>query len=83
MSRKDLRVFVSRSRHKCSVGLNRGQVLWNFNREMDYVLSWEVSVTLEADFCVLALEQALSSGRQEIFNTDQGSQFTSIDFTPL
>ncbi len=48
-----------------------------------YVVSWEVSVTLEADFCVLALEQALSFGKPEIFNTDQGSQFTSIDFTKI
>ncbi len=48
-----------------------------------YVLAWEVSVTLEADFCVSALEQALSLGRPEIFNTDQGSQFTSIDFTKV
>jgi len=48
-----------------------------------YVVSWEVSVTLESDFCVLALEQALSFGRPEIFNTDQGSQFTSIDFTEI
>ncbi len=46
-----------------------------------YVLSWAVSVTLESEFCVLALEQALSFGRPGIFNTDQGSQFTSIDFT--
>jgi len=48
-----------------------------------YVLSWEVSITLEAEFCVSALEQALSLGRPEIFNTDQGSQFTSIDFTKI
>jgi putative transposase len=41
-----------------------------------YVLGWEVSVTLESEFCVSALEQALSLGRPEIFNTDQGSQFT-------
>ena len=45
-----------------------------------YVLSWEVSVGLEADFCISALEQALNFGRPEIFNTDQGSQFTSYDF---
>ncbi len=45
-----------------------------------YVLSWEVSITLEADFCVSALEQALGQGTPEIFNTDQGSQFTSVDF---
>jgi len=48
-----------------------------------YVLSWEVSITMEADFCVLALEQALIFGKPEIFNTDQGSQFTSIDFTKI
>ena len=48
-----------------------------------YVLSWEVSVTLEADFCVSALKDALSSGTPKIFNTDQGSQFTSVDFTKV
>ena len=46
-----------------------------------YVLSWEVSITLEAEFCVSALRQALRQGTPEIFNTDQGSQFTSDDFT--
>ena len=46
------------------------------------VLAWRVSNTLGADFCVEALEEALSRyGRPEIFNTDQGSQFTSDDFT--
>src|SRR5947209_14881005 len=46
------------------------------------VLAWRVSNTLGADFCVEALEEALSHyGRPEIFNTDQGSQFTSDDFT--
>jgi putative transposase len=45
-----------------------------------YVLSWEVSITLEADFCVCALEQALCQGTPEIVNTDQGSQFTSAEF---
>ena len=48
-----------------------------------YVLAWEVSVTLESDFCVWALKQALSFGRPQVFNTDQGSQFTSIDFTKV
>ena len=48
-----------------------------------YVLSWEVSITLESDFCVSALKQALSLGKPEIFNTDQGRQFTSIDFTQV
>jgi len=48
-----------------------------------YVLSWEVSVTLESEFCVSALKEALSLGKPDIFNTDQGSQFTSIDFTKV
>ena len=46
-----------------------------------YVLSWEVSITLESDFCVTVLKAALNQGKPEIFNTDQGSQFTSLDFT--
>jgi putative transposase len=46
------------------------------------VLSWRVSNTLDASFCVQALEEALEThGAPEIFNTDQGSQFTSEDFT--
>ncbi len=45
------------------------------------VLSWKLSITLETAFCVEAVEEALSSyGKPEIFNTDQGSQFTSTDF---
>src|SRR3990172_2868498 len=46
-----------------------------------YVLAWRLSNTLEVGFCVEALEEALSKGRPEIFNTDQGSQFTSEAFT--
>jgi putative transposase len=46
-----------------------------------YVLAWEVSNTLDSAFCVRALEQALARGRPAIFNTDQGSQFTSQEFT--
>jgi putative transposase len=46
-----------------------------------YVLEWEVSVTMDNSFCVAALERALSQGQPEIFNTDQGSQFTSQSFT--
>jgi putative transposase len=46
-----------------------------------YVLAWEVSVSLEADFCVSVLERALRSGQPEIFNSDQGVQFTSAAFT--
>ena len=45
------------------------------------VLAWRVSITLEADFCIEAVEEALARhGAPEIFNTDQGSQFTSIEF---
>ena len=46
-----------------------------------YVLSWEISVTMETSFCVTALDWALRRGKPEIFNTDQGAQFTSCDFT--
>jgi putative transposase len=46
------------------------------------VLSWRLSNTLDSRFCVDALEEALDRhGRPEIFNTDQGVQFTSVDFT--
>jgi putative transposase len=48
-----------------------------------YVLSWSISNTLEAEFCIDALERALSQGTPEIFNTDQGSQFTSPRFTRI
>jgi putative transposase len=45
------------------------------------VLAWRLSITLEADFCIEALQEALERyGRPAIFNTDQGSQFTSTDF---
>ncbi len=46
-----------------------------------YVLSWRLSNTLDADFCVEALEEALKYGKPGIFNSDQGSQFTSQAFT--
>jgi putative transposase len=45
-----------------------------------FVLSWAVSLTMELDFCVEALQGALRRGRPEIFNSDQGSQFTSERF---
>ena len=48
-----------------------------------YVLSWRLSNTLDADFCLEALEEALRKGRPEIFNTDQGSQFTGEAFTGI
>jgi putative transposase len=46
-----------------------------------YVVSWELSLTLETDFCLRALNRALTGRAPEIFNTDQGSQFTSEVFT--
>lgn len=46
-----------------------------------YVLSWRLSNTMDADFCVEALKEALRKGKPEIFNTDQGIQFTSEPFT--
>lgn len=46
-----------------------------------YVLSWRLSNTLEGTFCLEALEEALGHARPEIFNTDQGSQFTASSFT--
>ena len=46
-----------------------------------FVLSWALSLTLEVDFCVQALQGALRRGRPDIFNSDQGSQFTSEEFT--
>jgi putative transposase len=47
------------------------------------VLSWRLSNTLDAGFCVEALEEALGKSKPEIFNTDQGAQFTSDAFTGL
>jgi putative transposase len=46
-----------------------------------YVLSWRLSNTLEGRFCLEALDAALALGRPEIFNTDQGSQFTAREYT--
>lgn len=46
-----------------------------------YVLSWRLSNTLETRFCLEALDEALSRSRPEIFNTDQGCQFTSREYT--
>jgi len=45
-----------------------------------YVLSWELSTTLETDFCIRALERAFEKATPGIFNSDQGSQFTSLGF---
>jgi putative transposase len=48
-----------------------------------YILSWEMSTTLDGGFCLSALNKALQRGTPEIFNTDQGSQFTADDFTSV
>jgi putative transposase len=45
-----------------------------------YVLAWEISTTMDAAFCISALERSLLLSRPEFFNTDQGVQFTSTDF---
>jgi putative transposase len=46
-----------------------------------YVLAWQLSNTLDGQFCLDALRQALQQGRPDIFNTDQGAQFTAQAFT--
>src|SRR5438045_7218173 len=46
-----------------------------------YVLSWEISITLDSSFCLEALDRALRVATPEIFNSDQGVQFTSAEFT--
>ena len=48
-----------------------------------YVVAWRLSNSLEADFCVDALKESLGQGQPEVFNTDQGSQFTSLEFTQV
>lgn len=46
-----------------------------------YVLAWELSITMDREFCLSALDRALKLSTPEMFNTDQGSQFTSSEFT--
>jgi len=48
-----------------------------------YVLDWDLSINLEAEFCIETLSRVLDCGKCDIFNTDQGSQFTSKDFVGL
>jgi putative transposase len=48
-----------------------------------YVLAWEISITMDAAFCINALKRALDLSRPEIFNTDQGVQFTSTEFVRI
>jgi len=54
---------------------------WRVPSGCRYILSWEISMTMEVDFCLDALARALQVSRPQIFNTDQGSQFTSLAFT--
>jgi putative transposase len=46
-----------------------------------FVLAWEISTTPDSSFCLSAMKQALELSKPQIFNTDQGSQFTSLEFT--
>ena len=46
-----------------------------------YVVDWEISITLDTSFCLAVLDRALATATPEIFNSDQGAQFTSADFT--
>jgi putative transposase len=48
-----------------------------------YVVSWEVSISLDTEFCLTALERALQQTKPRIFNSDQGCQFTSVAFTGI
>ncbi len=48
-----------------------------------YVLSWKLSITMEKEFCIEALQNAMQQALPEIFNSDQGSQFTSDEFTRI
>jgi putative transposase len=48
-----------------------------------YVLAWDISTTMDTDFCIRTLGNALKISKPEIFNSDQGSQFTSNDFTAI
>jgi putative transposase len=52
----------------------------NPSRQPGFVLSWELSNTMETGFCLAALEAAFRFGQPEIWNSDQGSQFTSPEF---
>jgi len=48
-----------------------------------YILAWQLSNTLDGHFCRVVLHQALAAAKPEIFNTDQGSQFTADAFTSI
>jgi putative transposase len=60
---------------------NSGSILPSMNADE---LSWRVSISMSTDFCIEALQEAIARyGTPEIFNTDQGSQFTSLEFTEV
>jgi putative transposase len=62
----------------------QGMIPKGVDRATRKVLAWRLSNTMEAEFCTEALKDALAKyGPPEIFNTDQGSQFTSDDFTQV
>ena len=74
--------------HKYKYGLHpsqisqwKGHLLAVMDWYSRYVLGWNLSSTLDSHFCVQALRESLQQGRPQIFNTDQGSQFTSQAFT--
>ena len=48
-----------------------------------YIVSWKVSISLDVEFCIEALEEALTKGCPSLFNTDQGSQFTSLSWISI
>jgi putative transposase len=48
-----------------------------------FVFGWQISNTMDTSFCIESLEDSFSSGKPEIFNTDQGSQYTSLAFTSV
>jgi putative transposase len=48
-----------------------------------YILSWRLSNSMDVGFCIEELKEALETGKPLIFNTDQGAQFTSLDFTGI
>ena len=67
------------------IRMNKGWVYltavidWNSR----YILSWELSITLDTEFCITALKSSLFKGKPDIFNTDQGCQYTSKEFTEI
>lgn len=79
------RIFYPNQVWGADITFVRGRGVWFYLAAVldwysRYVLSWQLSRTLSADFCVAALDQALQTAVPEIHNSDQGSQFTSIEY---